>query len=364
MTTTGDIIAGTGTSVTRGAGTAWTNPGNITANDGTTASCASGSSGSAYLRASNFGFSIPANSLIQGFTVKVDMAESSTGSETVSVQLVGAAGTAIGTAKTFSANGTALTVYTTGTATDLWGTTGLTATDINDTDFGVYVWYTTTHSTTVDYISIDVNYEPPRSGSLAATETGSDTFSASGDVIVSGSLSAAETGSDTFSASGTVSDAAITGSLAATEVGADTASIEGDVIVQGSLAATETGSDTFSASGTVASTGISGSLAATETGSDTFNSSGTVLVKGTANLVETGLDGFTSTGKVLVSGSLSVTEIGADIFSAAGSTITSITGSMAAVESGGAVGFGVNAVMKYFDGTSWVILYKDPTVYT
>lgn len=335
MSTTGDIIAGTGTSVARGAGTAWTNPGNITANDGTVASCTGGASGSAYLRASNFGFTIPANSLIQGFTVKVDMAESSAGTETVSVQIVNAAGSPVGTAKTFVASGTTLVVYTTGSGTDLWGTTGLTATDINDTDFGVYVWYTTSHNTTVDYISIDVNYEPPISGSLAVTESGSDTASINGDVIVQGSLSVTETGSDTLAINGTVGNAAITGSLAATEIGSDTASISGDVFISGSLAATETGSDTAVITGNIP---VTGSLSATETGVDSASIAGLVLIQGSLSATETGNDTANINGNVIgagITGSLAAVEIGSDTALISGVVIPfPITGTLAANETG------------------------------
>jgi hypothetical protein len=332
MSTTGDKIAGTGTSVARGTNTAWTNPGNITANDGAVASCNSGTTGSAYLRASNFTFNIPANSLIQGFTVKVDMAESSTGSETVSVQIVGAAGTAIGAAKTFIANGTALIVYTTGSSTDLWGTTGLTATDVNDTDFGVYVWYTTTHNTTVDYISIDLNYAPPISGSLSATEAGNDTFASTGTVssaAITGSMAASETGADTFNANGNI---VVSGSLSASEVGSDTFSSNGNVLVSGALSATETGNDTFSSTGKII---VSGAFSASETGNDTFSSSGTVLVQGSLSATETGLDTFSATGTInsnAVTGALVASEVGDDQFSATGLVL--VYGSLTANESG------------------------------
>lgn len=382
MSTTGDILAGTGTSVARGAGTAWTNPGNITANDGTTASCTGGSSGSAYLRASNFAFNIPANSLIQGFTVKVEMAESSTGAETVSVQLVGAAGTAIGTAKTFSANGTALTIYTTGTATDLWGTTGLTAADVSDTDFGVYVWYTTTHNTTVDQITIDVNYEPPRTGTLAANETGSDTASIAGDILVQGSLSITETGSDTLAINGTVGNAAITGSLAATEVGSDTASINGDVFISGSLAATETGTDSAVIAGNIL---VQGSLSAAETGNDTASINGTAgftAVTGSLAANEAGTDSAVIAGKIYVLGSLSATETGLDVAmfasmvdrlgqlnavevgsdSLAVSGAVKVLGSMAVTESGGSaagntyIDINTGKIIRILSSTTAVII--------
>ena len=67
-------------------------------------------------------------------------------------------------------------------------------------------------------------------GSFAATETGSDTLSASGKVIVQGALSVSETGSDSFSSTG-------------------------QVIVKGTLSASESGSDTFAATGSVTTTG-------------------------------------------------------------------------------------------------------------
>lgn len=317
MTTTGAIIAGTGTSVARSTGTAWTNPGNITANDNTTASCSSGTAGSAYLRASNFGFNIPANSLIQGVTVVVEMAESSAGSELVTVQLVDDTATLIGATRQFTANGTGLTLYTTGSSTDLWGAT-LTSTIINDTDFGVYVWYTTSHNTTVDYISIDINYEPPRSGSVAANETGSDTAAINGKVRVSGSLSGAEAGSDTAAFQGTVAAAAITGSLAATETGSDTASVQGKVLIIASMAAVEIGADTASFSGAVA---ITGAVIAQETGSDSAQASGLVLVSGAMSAAEEGEDVFAATVVLPgapISGYLDASETGQDSFFADG----------------------------------------------
>lgn len=109
------------------------------------------------------------------------------------------------------------------------------------------------------------------SGSLAATESGSDTFAASGQLGVIGALAATETGADTFAATGSL---AAFGNLAATETGSDTFAASGQLGVIGALAATEVGSDTFAATGTVSQ--IFGSLAASETGSDTFAADGTV----------------------------------------------------------------------------------------
>lgn len=110
-------------------------------------------------------------------------------------------------------------------------------------------------------------------GSLAATETGSDTFTSSGKVIVKGSLSVSETGSDTFSATGSVKSIA-TGSLSATESGVDTLSATGSVLVQGSLQVTEVGLDTAAFTGIVISSSITGTMAANEEGFDIANFEG------------------------------------------------------------------------------------------
>lgn len=332
MATTGDRIAGTGTSVTRGSGTAWTNPGNITANDGTTASVSSGSFGSNYLVASNFGFTVPTGSVIQGVTVKFEAAESSTGTESVTAQLQDNSAALFGTTIAQTVNGTTLTVYTYGGTANLWGTgTALTPEVVNDPDFGVRFWFTTTHNMTVDYVSIAIEYLPPVSGSLSVSETGSDTFTSTGEVIVEGSLSSSEAGSDTFSASGTVFTPAATGSLAATEVGADTFTSTGKVIVEGALAATEAGADTFAATGDVI---VQGALAASETGGDTFASTGKVVVGGVLAASETGADTFASTGKVVVSGALSASETGADAFDSQGSVTGALVGDLHVTEQG------------------------------
>ena len=61
-------------------------------------------------------------------------------------------------------------------------------------------------------------------GSLTATETGSDTFSAQDGGFIGASMTAQETGADAFTASGS---APSSGSMAATEAGSDTFSTPG-----------------------------------------------------------------------------------------------------------------------------------------
>lgn len=181
-------------------------------------------------------------------------------------------------------------------------------------------------------------------GTLAATETGDDVFAATADLLVKGSVAAQEVGDDTFSATGFTIDAPITGTLAATETGDDSLSGTGVVIVAGSLSATETGEDSLSATGTVL---VQGALAAQETGEDELAATGSVLVAGSFSVAETGVDStgdyFESGyfngyfeggtyGVVLVQGGLSVFEQGADAFDAAGAAIAS--GSLSAQEEG------------------------------
>lgn len=127
---------------------------------------------------------------------------------------------------------------------------------------------------------------------MAATETGTDTFSATGINIDSGNLAATETGTDVFAATGSVST---TGYMAATETGTDTFAATGSVSLAGYMAATETGTDVFAATGSVSTAGY---MAATETGVDNFFATGTVSATGYMAAIETGEDVFAATGTV------------------------------------------------------------------
>lgn len=169
-------------------------------------------------------------------------------------------------------------------------------------------------------------------GTLAATESGADTASFAGDVIVQGALAATESGADTAAFAG---DVLVQGTLAATESGSDTAALAGDVLVQGALAATESGSDTAAFLGSGALPAITGTLAATESGSDTAALAGDVLVQGALAATESGADVAAFAGALSggpVAGTLAATETGSDTASIAGDVL--ITGALAATESG------------------------------
>lgn len=165
-------------------------------------------------------------------------------------------------------------------------------------------------------------------GTLAATESGSDAISSSGTVLVEGALTVTETGSDTAVLAGAV---LVDGDLAATETGSDTAVIQGGAVATGDLDATEAGSDTAALAGTVL---VEGELSVSEVGSDTAALVGTVLVEGALSVSEAGSDTSAISGLVLVQGALTVTESGSDTFAASGSLSGGINGSLNASESG------------------------------
>lgn len=147
-------------------------------------------------------------------------------------------------------------------------------------------------------------------GTLAATETGSDSAALSGQIVVQGALAATETGTDTAAISGS-SAVTISGSLAATEAGNDSAAAIGTVLVQGALAVTEVGNDTavINGSSTIITTG---SVNATEAGSDTAAMTGAVLVQALIDAAEQGADTGSMVGQIVVSGVLAASEVGGD----------------------------------------------------
>lgn len=127
-------------------------------------------------------------------------------------------------------------------------------------------------------------------GTLSASESESDSLSASGKVFVKGALSATESAADQFSASGVVR---VAGAMSATESASDTLSAIGKVIITGSLAATETNQDSFAAPGKVL---IHGDASVTESGDDTIYASGGVVISGDLLVSEVGEDGITASG--------------------------------------------------------------------
>lgn len=147
---------------------AWTNLGNIFTSDGSYASATlSTTTVSHYLKATNFGFAVPAGATITGVAVEVRRYNAGGG-------LVGCNDSSVKLVKGGSITGTehsagsvwALSPQTVsyGGSTDLWGTT-LSVADVNGATFGVVVSAVATGGVTsaipsVDYAKITVYYQP------------------------------------------------------------------------------------------------------------------------------------------------------------------------------------------------------------
>lgn len=171
----------------------WDNPSNITADDSSYASInalyANQNLISNYLRASNFGFSIPSNATINGIVVGINRTSGATGSPgnggyDRAVRLVNASGSVVGDDKAIinTVWPTTFTTQSYGGSSDMWGTS-LTANDINDSDFGVVLAAEFQSAegdgvTQVDFISVTVYYTQP-GNSLTSTLTESASATAS-----------------------------------------------------------------------------------------------------------------------------------------------------------------------------------------
>jgi hypothetical protein len=162
MSTTGNVFPGVGENNAGIGATAWTNPGTITLDNTSDATCNAAAS-SQYLVARSFDFSsIPDDAVIVGITVRAEASEHSTGTESLFAQLQNETGTLVGSSKSQTVSGTGKAVYTYGGAADVWGAT-LTPAIIKDADFGVRFWFTSAHDVRVDFVTMAVEYEvPPR----------------------------------------------------------------------------------------------------------------------------------------------------------------------------------------------------------
>jgi hypothetical protein len=166
----GPTIAGTGADDSSLGTFVWNSPGNITADDGSEAQSQATAGGtSTYLRASNFGFSIPAGATINGITAVIERrsALSTQEAKDQEVKIVKADATKGTTNKAIATvYPTTLTAQSYGGAADLWNETW-TSTDINDSDFG-FVLMSQRHDASgvmyVDYMSITIDYTPAPAG--------------------------------------------------------------------------------------------------------------------------------------------------------------------------------------------------------
>jgi hypothetical protein len=163
---------------TSGGGTVtWNNYANVTANDGNSASAIfSTVTNSNYIKATNFGFSIPTGKLITGIAVFVNKRK--TGSDTIKdddIKLV--KGGEIQTVDKAESTAwlTTPTLSTYGGVSDLWGGTW-TVNDVNNSGFGVVVSAKdetgSSGTALIDYIGIIITYTDQPVGGGGAGDGG------------------------------------------------------------------------------------------------------------------------------------------------------------------------------------------------
>lgn len=148
-----------------GSGSGWTNSGNIVSSNNADATATiGGNSQSAYLQATNFGFSIPATATINGVYVFIERAASSSSSlDDQDVYLLKAGAQAGSNRAKGGYWGTSDATQWYGSTTDLWGTTWTPA-QINASNFGVRFRVDndsgSSRTASVDEIQVRVYYTP------------------------------------------------------------------------------------------------------------------------------------------------------------------------------------------------------------
>lgn len=167
--TAGPSHAGTGADA-GGGGSAWSNTSFITADDTSYATSTIAVSGTTNaLNATNYGFAIPTDAVIDGIAVTIARASSAnTAGNSIddSVVRLLKAGAPVGTNNASSSDWpTSIGTANYGSTSDLWGTTW-TAAEINASDFGVTLTALNesgvgTRTASVDYIQVTVTYSLP-----------------------------------------------------------------------------------------------------------------------------------------------------------------------------------------------------------
>lgn len=273
-TDTGAVMAGAGSSVA-GADLDWTSPGSITADDATTANAnIPPTTNTDRLRATTFGFSLPAGAQILGIEVSGDFTV--VDSTMIFSAQLRSGGADIGTTQISNVPNTGVMVIA-GGATSLWGTSPTRA-QINSSDFGVDIWVTNddisaTLTVAIDYITIKVFYQVVVSN---AAESGSVT-TGGGATQISGSDSGAGSEASVLVAVATATDSGAgseTSTLAAvaSTTDANGATSEATNIKQTSAdvngATTETGAVSVTSSDTNSTTAESATANAQLSSSD------------------------------------------------------------------------------------------------
>jgi hypothetical protein len=187
---------------------AWTNTANVQSSDNTYATASLGNSATSnYIKATNFGFSLPSTATIVGIVVEVERhASAATRVYDNSIRLVkggtiGGNDKGTGTGGTAWANGDPNTYVTYGSSSDLWGL-AWTYSDINASTFGVVVSAIRNNlganiTASVDHIRITVHYIiPPTVTTQAATSVEETTATLNGNITATGGVNPTVRGFD------------------------------------------------------------------------------------------------------------------------------------------------------------------------
>jgi hypothetical protein len=207
----GDVTqyAGTGTGMADGAGGTWNNPSNISANDGNftqTINLFTDDSESNSFKATNFSFAIPAEAVIDGVEVDVEVWSSEADTEDYVTKLIIGGVVQEANKATGALLGTTPAVKTYGGPADTWSES-LTPAIINSSDFGVswQGWYGVAANISIDYITITIYY----------TTTAGDHTWATGLSLADGSFNFRENAIDHFSIAKTTGNATFQGNVTA-----------------------------------------------------------------------------------------------------------------------------------------------------
>ena len=141
MSTQGPLSAGTGANDSAFGTVAWSSPGNVTASDDSRATAVTTAGQTTqYLKATNFGFSIPSGATINGIVVEFEVSATvGSGSRDERIRII--KGETIGSTDNRVLSplySTTDSYVTRGSSSDLWGESW-TDSDINSSTFGVAI---------------------------------------------------------------------------------------------------------------------------------------------------------------------------------------------------------------------------------
>ena len=170
MPSQGPFLSTSAASVANGSGNAWTNPNNANTSDGVYATASTaGTQYTEWLKASNFGFSIPTDGTPTGITVRIrGKVSSGAGHQEFHLQLSKNGSSQIGTDRAYANVWTTSDVtYTYGNGNDLWGSTWSSA-EINASTFSVFFagldGFAVYPTFSIDFIDVTVTYSLPGGG--------------------------------------------------------------------------------------------------------------------------------------------------------------------------------------------------------